>query len=346
MRGALGRVHWLAGYELIVVAYVIGGLFLAELFGFRLDLRLIADPLLVKTLLILTWLAVVLLFWVSGIRAQWTESDRRAFGPCWRRRMREQYLTPQHAYDLVKTFLLLKLVFLTYGTIKQAIPRVTAGVYDRELLAIDAWLHGGANPMRFTVELLGAPGVSGLLDVLYVGWYFVMPVTVIVFVITKDRRLHAQFFGSFYSLWILGGLTALLLPSLGPIYVWPEWFESLDKPLATSLQQRLWIHYAQMRSDPATYRTLIYEGIAAFPSLHVAAVALFAMFLWRLSRAASSTMWIYTLLIQIGSVFLGWHYAVDGYFGIVLAYALFWLFTRKLHPPGGEVPPPMAPTGA
>jgi hypothetical protein len=245
--------------------------------------------------------------------------------------VREEYLTLQLGYDLLKTLVLIKLVVLTYGTIKLAIPRIHPGLHDLQLLRIDRWLHGGVDPATASVGLLGAPLVTRAIDVLYVGWYFVKVTTLVVFVLTKDRRLHAQFFGAYYSLWIVGGLAALLLPSLGPVYVRPETFASLHKPWATALQQHLVQHYPQAGAS-ATCPTLIYEGIAAFPSLHVAAAALFTCFLMRVSRPLALLMALFTVVTQIGAVHLGWHYAVDGYAGVLLASALSLVFLRGLRP--------------
>jgi membrane-associated phospholipid phosphatase len=63
----------------------------------------------------------------------------------------------------------------------------------------------------------------------------------------------------------------------------------------------------------------MFYGIAAMPSLHVAAVVLFARFLARLSILAGIVGALYAVAIAVGLVLLQWHYAVDGYAGILLA---------------------------
>ena len=143
------------------------------------------------------------------------------------------------------------------------------------------------------------------------------------FAIMPDRILAARFFTAYFAIWILGGLSAVLLPSLGPIYTHPEWFAGLHKPFADGLQKKLFVHYQAALADPAKYKVFIYEGIAAFPSLHVGIAALFTFFLLRISRTAGILMGLYTLIVQVGSVLLGWHYAVDGYFAILLAFVLY-----------------------
>jgi len=76
-------------------------------------------------------------------------------------------------------------------------------------------------------------------------------------------------------------------------------------------------------------------GISAFPSMHVALAAWFALVL-----RARHVAWLgvaYVLGVFAGSIILGWHYAVDGAAGI--AVALFahrlagrWLDRRGTYP--------------
>lgn len=59
------------------------------------------------------------------------------------------------------------------------------------------------------------------------------------------------------------------------------------------------------------------------PALNVAVPFLFALFARGLSQALFVVAMAYAILIWIGSVLLGWHYAVDGYGGAFLAYMAY-----------------------
>lgn len=71
------------------------------------------------------------------------------------------------------------------------------------------------------------------------------------------------------------------------------------------------------------------RGISAMPSMHVASAALMAIygFAWR--RWAGWLLTAFAVAIQIGSVHLAWHYAIDGYFGALLA-VFCWYAAREM----------------
>jgi len=77
-------------------------------------------------------------------------------------------------------------------------------------------------------------------------------------------------------------------------------------------------------------------GISAMPSLHVA-VALLVFLLMR--PYGPRLAWLfggYVVVMLVGSVHLGWHYAVDGYAGLVGGWVAWvsagWLVRRVVPP--------------
>jgi hypothetical protein len=64
-------------------------------------------------------------------------------------------------------------------------------------------------------------------------------------------------------------------------------------------------------------------GISAMPSVHNALAVLFAIAAFQMNRWAGWLMTGYAIVIWIGSIHLGWHYAVDG---IVAAIATLGLW--------------------
>jgi len=60
-------------------------------------------------------------------------------------------------------------------------------------------------------------------------------------------------------------------------------------------------------------------GISAFPSMHNAIAVIIALAGRKIGRGIGWALTIYALLIFLGSIHLGWHYAVDSYAAIALA---------------------------
>lgn len=92
--------------------------------------------------------------------------------------------------------------------------------------------------------------------------------------------------------------------------------------MALQVQDTLWQDYAQHSGTNAL-------SISAMPSMHVASSVLLALLGWRLNRAAGIALTAFAVLIQVGSVHLGWHYAIDGYAGALGAW-LIWTLCGKL----------------
>ena len=87
---------------------------------------------------------------------------------------------------------------------------------------------------------------------------------------------------------------------------------------ASELQRILWKGYVSPASAP------FYEGISAMPSLHVALPVLFALLAWRTHRGLFWATTAFAVIIFIGSIHLGWHYALDGYVAALGAAVIWW----------------------
>ena len=176
--------------------------------------------------------------------------------------------------------------------------------------------------------------ISSLINVVYNIWFYV------VFGVMawqsgslRDPRLRLQFFLSFVLTWaILGSLMAMLLSSAGPVYFGRvTGMEDIYAPLmhylhaanqqypiwALGVQDKLWVHYQHVIAGAGS-------GISAMPSMHVATSVLFTLLGWRTHRVLGLAFAAFTGIILVGSVHLGWHYAVDGYVAIV-ATCLVWV---------------------
>ena len=211
--------------------------------------------------------------------------------------------------------------------------------WDQAFADLDRFLHLGHDPYALVLAAAGTPWAITTLNAAYHAWFFVIYFVVFVACFAPPHhRASSAFLIALVPTFAIGGnLVAMAFSSAGPVY-----FERLGLgddfvPLMTHLaqaaetspvwaldvQEGLWDGYA---GDGAL------AGISAMPSMHVATTVLLALYAASYARWAGILLWIFAALIMVGSVALGWHYAVDGYAGALIAWAAwragFWLNDR------------------
>jgi hypothetical protein len=221
---------------------------------------------------------------------------------------------------------------LVYASWKWTIPHLQAFSWDREFAAIDRWLHAGVHPWRLVHPLLATPWITALLDRLYALW-IPLSAAVLIWQACGSRPFErARFFLSYATVYVLlGTVLAIGLSSAGPCYYGrvtgePDpyrplmsylWSVHAETPLLSlQAQEVLWGYYLERRHVP-------FLSISAMPSVHVAIAVLFALTGWQTGRAIGVILGIYAVIVLLGSVHLGWHYAVDGYFAAAATIAIW-----------------------
>ncbi|SFF92797.1 PAP2 superfamily protein [Duganella sp. CF458] len=249
------------------------------------------------------------------------------------------YLTRERLLFAAPVLAMMPLFSASFTVIKAAVPLVQPYAWDARMAAADAWLHGGSQPWQLLQHVLGHPYLTAIINLNYHLWFFIMLSMVYWLAFNLERRqLRMQFMLSFVLSWILlGNVMAMLFSSVGPCYyghVVPgaDPFAGLMTYLhnanevipvwALDVQNMLWRDHAADSTNNAL-------SIAAMPSMHVASSVLLALLGWRLNRAAGAALSVFALLVLLGSIHLGWHYAIDGYAGALGAW-IIWTLCGKL----------------
>lgn len=88
------------------------------------------------------------------------------------------------------------------------------------------------------------------------------------------------------------------------------------------IQDYLWGNYVDGRRDLGT-------GISAFPSVHIGVAMMFALNIYERIPKMLPFCITFVAIYQFLSVYLGWHYAVDGYASILLVYFLWKVLVKS-----------------
>jgi hypothetical protein len=239
--------------------------------------------------------------------------------------------------------LTLTLLFLhatAFSFFKCLIPDIQQFSWDSWLASCDATFHFGSQPWEYLQPILGHPWVTRCIDFCYILWAVIIPLGIIWFAIGDcGSRLRMRVLLTSVIAWfLLGNVMAVAFSSAGPCYY--QHVAGSTDPYATLMQ-----YLGRIDEQHGTYvvgiqawlwegfivrnNTLGY-GISAMPSLHVGMTLLLALAASKIHPFIAGLLFVYTIIMMIGSVHLGWHYALDGYVAMVGVCVIWWVVGRML----------------
>lgn len=250
----------------------------------------------------------------------WRRSGRRGWV-----RFRAAF-RPAALVDVARFLVVVSLTSAAYSWLKVTLPLLRPDVlFDGGLFRLETALHFGVNPGRLLQGLFPYAALWKALD----AWYSTFIYTVMAglgwFGSVLSRRERARFSTGFALLWVLGSWWYYAMPSLGPCYVLKDDYTEVraSMPRQSAVMEGLFAHYGGIRTfhrHPQGTDISPYLGVAAMPSLHVAAQAFMAFFARRRSKALFLAFSVAAALTFFTAVVSGWHYAIDGYAGLLLAW--------------------------
>jgi len=245
------------------------------------------------------------------------------------RRILSTHLGSNILLSTLRFCVFLELLLLVYTTLKQRIPCLHPILYDVGLIRLEEFIHFGWNPAWAMARYNFPKWWLRFLDWAYISWFHAKALVIVYILTLPDQAKRDRFLISYMSMWIMCVLLGLMIPSLGPCYIDPGLFPPKGMPVAARIQNNLKTHYLYYLLPGKNCFLWYGYGLMALPSLHVAAVALYALYGWGEGSFIRWLTIVYALLIFIGSVTTGWHYAIDGYAAVVIVlgarYFAAWL---------------------
>lgn len=246
---------------------------------------------------------------------------------------RYKVLQPRRCCNAALVLIALPLFMSAFSSLKSVIPVLNPYLWDSTFNDVDYFLHLGHLPWHFFIPCLQQPLISFVINFNYNIWVFILPAVLLWQTFSlQNERLRMQFMLSYLLVWIiLGSLVATFFASVGPCYYgnvvagsnpylglmhylmesqkqYPMW--------ALEMQDVLWQGYQ-------TGEVTRGSGVSAMPSLHVATSLLMALLGMKSNRIMGILLSVFCGVVFLGSVYLGWHYAIDGYVAL-LGTVLIW----------------------
>lgn len=204
---------------------------------------------------------------------------------------------------------------------------------------LDKLLFLGVDPWRFLFLPIHSLELQSIIEVNYNVVWHVQLFSVLAIVAYSGLRTKTSIRYLLCTLFvwsIIGSLFASMFLSAGPAFYGLVTGDELrfgeqmallaeyKNGHASLYQAYLWNAYITKSSGIGT-------GIAAFPSLHVSFVVLHTLFAFEINKKLGFFALAYALFVWFSSVYLAWHYAIDGIAGGILVVIIYYV-VRKVTP--------------
>ncbi len=212
-------------------------------------------------------------------------------------------------------------VILVYESFRSVVPQLNSHVNYALAPRLDRFIFGSL-PTADLQKWWWHGQVHWYDIVLYIPYliFFVAPLALAILIWKTRERYYWRAVCAYSLLFFMSFVTFLLLPTAPP---WLASSKHFIQPI-TRISSNVWAAIG-IGNFPSVYNHLSPNPVAAFPSLHSGASTLFSLIVFKLyGRRWGAISLIYPILIYIGVVYEGEHYASDVIAGIIYALVAYF----------------------
>ena len=231
-------------------------------------------------------------------------------------------------------FVSLVIFMYVFTMLKANISVLAPFSWDQTFDHWDRVLHFGYRPWELLQPIFGYWPVTFLINFNYNLWFVMMNVFWVYYAfLAKPGEERTRYYLSFMLIWMVGGgLLAVYFSSAGPCFFGDGRLGFSPDPYAPLMDYLrganehlpIWAIGTQDMLWDYRMEGSAFGGVSAMPSMHNATALLFVL------ASTGRPLWVrravvvHFILIFLGSIHLGWHYAVDSYLAWALTLAVWW----------------------
>ncbi len=252
--------------------------------------------------------------------------------------MKETIFCGDRLVNTAHSYIALVFFITGFGVLKGSIGLLNPFDWDVFFRDLDIAVSFGSMPHEWLGWLISSSFALCIINFNYHLWFFIILGSYFAVGMSAHSTIdRMRYLNAIMLLWLIAGVfVAFTFSSAGPVYFerlgnGTDYASLMANLQAANQQYPIWA-LAVQDGLWATYTGVYkgYIGISAFPSMHVASSVLLAIYATHFCSWLAVPAWLFTAVILLGSVVLGWHYAVDGYAGALLAWLVWKLSSWRL----------------